>query len=359
MEAALVLCEGKFGTYTGKTANGLVRYSERYEIVGIIDSTNEGKDAGEVLDGKHRNIPILRDLEQALKILAGKPRYLIIGVATIGGMLPEEFRPIIKAAISRGINIISGLHEFLNEDEEFFNLSREHNVTIHDIRKQPPLKELHSFRNSVKDIDALRIAVLGTDSSIGKRTIAIELTQALKKERIEAVFVATGQTGLLQGARYGIAIDSIQSDYMVGELENAVMEAYENERPRVIIVEGQGSISHPAYVCGTRAIITASQPNFIILQHAPKRKIRNYHREKLHLPMPNLRREIEQLEMFSEAKVMAVTINHEHMSDKEIDEVIEKYERDLGIPACDVVKHGCKKLVNEVKNIIEEGKYSY
>ena len=275
MEAALVLCEGKFGTYTGKTANGLVCYSERYKIVGIIDSINEGKDAGEVLDGKNRSIPIFKDLSQALKILTKKPQYLIIGVATIGGMLPEEYRPIIKEAISKGINIISGLHEFLNDDEELFYLSKEHNVTIFDIRKQPPLKELHSFKNSVKDIDTLRIAVLGTDSSIGKRTTAIELTQALKREGIEAAFIATGQTGLLQGARYGIAIDSIQSDYMVGELENAVMEAYRAKRPQVIIVEGQGSISHPAYVCGTRAIITASQPNFIILQHAPKRRIRN------------------------------------------------------------------------------------
>lgn len=233
MEAALVLCEGKFGTYTGKTANGLVRHSERYKILGVVDSTNEGKDAGEVLDGKNRNIPIFKDLAQALKILTKKPQYLIIGVATIGGMLPEEFRPIIKAAISKGIHIISGLHEFLNDDEEFFNLSKKYNVTILDIRKQPPLKELHSFKNLVKDIDAFRIAILGTDSSIGKRTIAIELTQALTKEGIEAVFIATGQTGSLQGARYGIAIDSIQSDYMVGELENDVMEAYKNETPQV------------------------------------------------------------------------------------------------------------------------------
>jgi uncharacterized NAD-dependent epimerase/dehydratase family protein len=359
MEAALVLCEGKFGTYTGKTANGLVRHSEGYKILGIVDSTNEGKDAGEVLDGKNRNIPIFKDLAQALKILTEKPQYLIIGVATIGGMLPEEFRPIIKAAISKGIHIISGLHEFLNDDEEFFNLSKKYNVSILDIRKQPPLKELHSFKNLVKDIDAFRIAILGTDSSIGKRTIAIELTQTLKREAIKAVFIATGQTGLLQGARYGIAIDSIQSDYMVGELENAVMEAYKYENPQVIIVEGQGSISHPAYVCGTRAIITASQPNCIILQHAPKRRIRNYHREEQHLPMPNLRREIEMLELFSKAKVIAITINPEHMSDKEVNATIEKYERDLGVPACDVLKHGCRKLVDKIREIIEGSKCSY
>jgi uncharacterized NAD-dependent epimerase/dehydratase family protein len=146
-----------------------------------------------------------------------------------------------------------------------------------------------------------------------------------------------------------VPIDSIQGDYIVGELEQAIVKAYKEEKPEVIIIEGQGSISHPAYVCGTRAIITASQPQAIILQHAPKRKCRNFRKNELELPMPDLGREIEMLEMFSNSKVIGITLNHENMNDEEIEEKVKEYEENFHIPCCDVFKHGCEKLVNNIK----------
>ena len=235
-------------------------------------------------------------------------------------------------------------------DKELSKLAKEHQVELIDVRKEPPLDMMHRFANLCRDIPAIRIPVLGTDSSIGKRTTAIELTKALNENGDKAVFVTTGQTGILQGLRYGLPLDSIQGDYIVGELENAIMDAYQNETPRAIIIEGQGSVSHPAYVCGTRAIITASQPNGIILQHAPKRKYRNFRKEELKLPMPDLEKEIKMIEMFADAKVIAITINHEHMTDKEIEHVINEYEERFGIPCSDVLRHGCKKIVDKLRD---------
>lgn len=354
METAVVLCEGNFGKYIGKTANGLVRYSERFEIIGIIDSSKAGMMAHEIVEGTKDGIPIFGSLGDALSNLRKHPNNLIIGVATIGGRLPPEFRPVIIEAIKNKINVIAGLHEFLSMDGEFSALARDYDVELIDVRKEPPLEKMHRFANLCKSLPAIRIPVLGTDSSIGKRTTAIKLTEALNESGTKAVFVTTGQTGILQGFRYGVAIDSIQGDYIVGELERAIMEAYENEEPEVIIIEGQGSISHPAYVCGTRAIITASRPSGIILQHAPKREYRNFRKEELKLPMPDLDKEIKMLELFSDVKVIALTLNHENMPDKEIEEKVDEYEQRFGIPCCDVFRHGCTKLVDMVKGTFFE-----
>ena len=352
METALVLCEGKFGEYVGKTANGLVRHSERFEILGILDSTKTGKMAHEVVEGAKKGIPIFKDLDHALGNLDKTPENLIIGVATIGGRLPSEFKPMIRGAIENGINVIAGLHEVLGEDPEFSKSANEHGVKLIDVRREPPFGEMKRFANLCKSIPALRIPVLGTDSSIGKRTTAIELTKALNEEGIKTAFVSTGQTGILQGFKYAIPLDSIQGDYMVGELEGEIIRAYEVDKPEVIIIEGQGSISHPAYVCGSRAVITASQPQGIILQHAPGRLYRNFRKDELKLPMPDLKKEIEMLGMFSNSKVLAITLNHENMDAGEIENTIKLYEKEHNLPCCDVLRYGCKKLVSAVKTLI-------
>ncbi|MBI5000734.1 MAG: DUF1611 domain-containing protein [Euryarchaeota archaeon] len=346
---ALILCEGKFGTTTGKTANGLVRRSHKYRIVGVIDSSKTGQDAGMSLNGEKNGIPIFRDVADALSNT--KPKCLIIGVATVGGKLPPEFRPVIADALVRGIDVVSGLHEYLSDDEEFKALAKKHGATLTDIRRPPPLDKRHPFGDRARHIGALRIPILGTDSAIGKRTSAWELVDALNEAGIKAVLVATGQTGLLQGAWYGVPLDSIPGDYMVGELENAIMAAYEQESPQVIVVEGQGAASHPAYVCGSRAIMAASAPSGIVLQHAPKRTTRNYHPE-LKLPMAGIERERMLIEAFSGSKVVALTINHEQMTRGEVERTAEEWEKKYGLPACDPLWQGCGKLVEAIRKML-------
>lgn len=348
-ETAVVLCEGYFGANTGKTANGLVRYSKRYTIVGVLDGTKAGRDAGEVLDGRAAGIPIFRDLKDALAKLPRKPEMMIIGVATFGGYIPKEFRPVIREAIEAGISIAAGLHEYLSDDAEFRDLAARHSVRLIDVRKPRPLRELEQFSDRSRHLPCLRIPVLGTDGSIGKRTTAILLTEALNATGVKAEFVATGQTGLLQGARYGVAIDSIKGDFMVGELESQIVKAYEENRPKVIVVEGQGSISHPAYVCGTRAILTASMPSGIVMQHAPARKTRNFRRDVVAWPMPAVDKEIAMLEMFSDSKVIALTLNHEGLTREDVARIETEYEGRYGLATCDPLMDGCEKLVNKIK----------
>ena len=348
METALVLCEGSFNRAFGKTAAGLVRHSIRFKILGILDSTMAGKDAGEVLDGRKVGIPIFSSVKDALSKLPKKPDYLIVGVATVGGMLPRVFRPALREAIKNRINIISGLHEWLAIDPELSALAEKHAVTITDIRKEPPLEKMHYYRNLASKMKAVRIPVLGTDAACGKRTTAIILTMELNGRAIKTSFVATGQTGLLQGSKFGIPLDAIRGDYVVGELENAIDKANRTEHPKVIVVEGQGALSHPAYVTGSRAIAAASAPNTVVLQHAPARKWRTYHETELHLPNGNIDREIELIRVYAGCDVIGITINHADMTREEVEKTIAEYEAKYGIPACDPLVDGTGKIANAI-----------
>jgi len=347
METAIILCEGQFGRPPGKTAAGLIRHSLRFDILGVIDSTKAGRDAGEVLDGKRNGVPVFSSMEDTLEQLPQKPEWLIIGVATVGGMLPKEFRPLIRSSIENGINIISGLHEWLSQDPEFSKHAKAHGVKIVDIRKEPPLGKMHHFKGLACNMDAVRIPVLGTDAAIGKRTTAIILTKELNSRGIKTVFVATGQTGLLQGSKYGIPLDAIRGDYVVGELENAIQQAYENERPDVIIIEGQGALSHPAYVTGSRAIVSASCPNTVVLQHAPARQYRSYHPE-LKLPNSTIDRELELIKIYANTDIVGITINHDGMTRTEVEKKIQEYEKTYGVPSCDALVDGTGKIADAI-----------
>ena len=341
---AIVYCENEFGKIDGKLANGLIRHSQKYAILGIIDSTKSGQDAGENLDGIHRGIPIFSSIDIAADYLGSVAEYFIYGIAPLESFLDEEQRDIFFTAMKRGLSIVNGLAEYLSEDEEFVQKAEEYNVEIIDVRKPLPRKELHHFSGRIFDVNVPVITVLGTDCAVGKRTTALLLVQALKKEGIKASFISTGQTGLIQGAKYGIAIDVLSSGYATGAIENAVVNAYEDEQPDIIIVEGQGALSHPAFLSSC-AILKGAQPDAIILQHAPKRKTRC---DYPNIAVPTLASEIKQLEVFANSKVIAITINHEAMTDPELVDTIRTYEINYRRPATDVLKYGCDKLVQEI-----------
>jgi uncharacterized NAD-dependent epimerase/dehydratase family protein len=348
METAVVLCEDGFGRTRGKTAAGLVRHSLRFKILGIIDSKQAGKDAGEVLDGKKNGMPIFASVEESLEKLEEKPQWMIIGVATIGGMLPPEFREPVKVAIANGVGILSGLHEWLANDKEFGPLAKKHGVEIVDIRKEPPLEEMHYYKGLATKMDCVRIPILGTDAASGKRTTGIILTKELNDRGIRTSFVATGQTGLFQGSKYGVPLDAIRGDYVVGELENAIALAYAEENPEVIIIEGQGALSHPAYVTGSRAIVSASSPSTIVLQHAPGRKYRSYHADELHLPNSTVEREMELIKVYAHTDVIGITLNHENLTRAEVEKLIKAYEKKYGVPACDMLVDGPSKIADAI-----------
>lgn len=343
-ETAIIYCEGHFGGVDGKTANGLVRHSEKYEILSVIDSEKVGLDAGEVLDGEPNGISICRDLDEALADAGRVPDCFIFGIAPASGMLSPTERQLLLRAIAEGMNIVNGLHEFLNDDPEFAAACSESGVMIRDVRRPRDKKDLRVFSGKIMDVTCPRIAVLGTDCAIGKRTTATILASALKEQGVNAVLIGTGQTGLIQGARYGLALDAVPSQFCAGELEGTIIEAFENEDPDIILIEGQGSLSHPAYSTSS-FILRGSCPQGVILQHAPKRQ---YRCDFDGMSMPSPASEIDLIETFANTKVIGLTINHEGMTDAEVSEAITRYEDELEIPSTDALTRSPERLVQMV-----------
>lgn len=348
--AAVVYCEANFGSIDGKTANGLVRYSERYQIVAVIDSEQAGQDAGEVLGDGPNGIPVCVDLPAAIQSAGRTPEVMIFGMAPSSGMLSPAERAVMLESIGLGMHLVNGLHEFLNDDPEFAAAAAANHVTIHDVRRPRDKKDLRMFSGRIGTVECPRIAVLGTDGAIGKRTTATVLTKALNDRGIRAVLVGTGQTGLIQGARYGVAMDAIPCQFASGEMESAVVDAFEGEHPDVIIVEGQGALSHPAYLTSA-FILRGSQPQGVILQHAPSRKQLGDFPD---IPMPTAASEINLIQTFADTTVIGLTINHEHMSDAEVTAAITMYEFELGVPATDALTRSPDRLVEMVLRAFPE-----
>ncbi len=350
LATAIVYCEANFGAIDGKTANGLIRRSERYKILSVIDSEQAGLDTGMVLDNKPNAIPICRNLADSLTQAGTVPDSFIFGMAPSSGMLSKHERGLILEAMSHGMNIVNGLHEFLNDDPVFAAACAANKVKINDVRKPRDKKDLRLFSGRIADVTCPRIAVLGTDCAIGKRTTANILTKALNDCGIKAVMIGTGQTGLIQGARYGVALDAIPSQFCAGELEATIIEAFENENPDVIIIEGQGSLSHPAF-SSSSFILRGSCPNGVVLQHAPRRSKRCDFDQ---MTMPDPATEINLIQTFSETKIIGLTINHEEMSDEEVSTAITQYEQDLGIPTTDALTRPSERLVEMVLSAFPE-----
>ncbi len=340
-KTALVYCERQFGHIDGKTAAGLVRHSEKYEIVGVIDSLLAGKDAGEELGLRHAGIPIFADLDDALGALAETPDCYIYGKAPLEACISADERLLVLEAMERGMDIINGLHQFFSDDPEFACAADKSGVKITDIRKPPKLEDLHVFTGRISEVNVPVIAILGTDCACGKRTTAVELNTALNDAGITSVLVATGQSSMMQGARYGVPIDALISQFVIGEIENAVVQAFENEHPDIILVEGQGAVGHPAFL-SSLGILKGSMPDGVIVQHPPARKRRC---DFPMLAMPSIESEIKLIESISAAKVVAIALSHEDLTEVEVLEAIDQYEAQFGLPTTDVLTYGSQKLV--------------
>lgn len=345
---AIVYCEGAYNTPNGKTAHGLVRFTERYTIVSVVDSRYAGGDAGEVLDGARNGIPIVKTIDEAVDtaIRSGRAAtHLVVGLAPDGGRLPAAARNDVKRAIELGLNVDCGLHDFLADDAEIAVLAAEHGVTLRDVRKTPPRGELHFFTGKIEQVDSLTVAVLGADSAIGKRTTAWILVHGLRADGYTAELVGTGQTAWMQGARYTILLDSLINDFVSGEIEHAVWSAWNDTGADVIVIEGQGSLMNPAYPGGFE-ILAAGRPDIVILQHAPARK--DYDGFPGY-PIQPLPRQIAAIEVISSRPVVAVAVNHENIPPGEIAGVCSEITRETGLPAFDPLIDGAEGMVDVLK----------
>ena len=339
---AIVITGGKLDTISAKTAHGLIRGTDRFNIVGVIDSKLHGKDAGEVLDGTIRNIPVYGSIAEFVKKSELNAKYCIVGLATKGGVIPDSLRAELHEALDHGYGLINGLHEFISDIPELADLARKKGVEIIDVRKPKKFKDLHFWSGKIKEVKCPKVAVLGTDCALGKRTTTRFLVDAMRRAGYKAEMVYTGQTGWMQGAKYGFVFDSTLNDFISGEMEHAVHTCYMETRPDIIFIEGQSSLRNPSGPAGAEWICSADA-NAVVLQHNPARihyKDMDYYPALVATP----EQEIELIRIYG-APTVAVTINTARMQLAEARKYAAEAQQKLEIPVILPLEDGVAGLV--------------
>ena len=204
-------------------------------------------------------MPVVATVEDAL---AYEPTTALVGVATAGGRLPEEWRAILTSVITAGLDLESGMHQFLGEDAELAALAKEHGVEIRDLRRPPAGLSVPTGENL--EHGATAILTVGSDCAIGKMSVSLELDRGARERGLESVFVPTGQTGIAI-AGWGIAVDAVVADFIAGAAERLVVEGA--ARGDLLWVEGQGSLVHPDYSGVTLGLFHGSAPHDLVLCH--------------------------------------------------------------------------------------------
>jgi len=327
----LILAEGRSGDpHYGKTARGILRYAPD-PTVAILDSTR----AGESYEG----VPVVATVEEALPL---GPTTAVVGVATQGGRFPPAWRELLRQSIAAGLDVESGLHEFVSEDAELAALAREHGVELRDLRKPPEGLNVPTGENL--QLPATIVLTVGSDCAIGKKTVALELDLEARRRGLASVFVPTGQTGIAI-AGWGIAVDAVVSDFLAGAAERLVVEGH-RRGGELLFVEGQGSLSHPAYSGVTLGLIHGSAPHLFVLCHkARATEIEGYPGHRL----PSLRELVELHERVAlprrPARVACLAINTAELDEEDARTAIAEAAAETGLPAEDPVRFGAGTLL--------------
>jgi uncharacterized NAD-dependent epimerase/dehydratase family protein len=331
----VILTEGYSDTVSAKTAVCLLRYCPD-EVVGILDAGNVGKTAQQVF-GVGGEVPVVAGL-------ASSPaaNTLVIGIAPSGGRVPPPWRALIREAIERGMNVISGLHEFLGDDAQLAALAAQRGVVIHDVRRNNELDVATGL--GIRD-DCLRLLTVGQDCSIGKMVVALELARALQSRGEDAMFVATGQTGIMISGE-GCPIDRVISDFLAGAVEKMLLRF---QHHKVLVFEGQGSISHPKYSAVTLGLMHGARPQGMILCYEPGRThVHGMDHVPLR-PLAQLRTAYESIAaLVSPSKVIAVAANTRCLDASAARQELQRVEKELSLPACDVIRDGPDRIADVV-----------
>lgn len=339
---AAVFTDACFHTSDAKTAHGLVRGPSRFRIVALIDRHSAGRDAGEILDGRHRGIPTFASLEAMLAALPHRPDFLVVGVATHGGVLPAAMKGTLLDALRAGLSLVSGLHEFLADDPSLAAAAKVAGAQLIDVRRPKPARELHFWSGAIRSVKAPRIAVLGTDCALGKRTTCHVVQRACEAAGVRAAIVHTGQTGWLQGIPHGFVLDSTPNDFVCGELEHAIVQCDKDLQPDVILLEGQSALRNPSGPCGAELLL-AGMARGTILQHAPARKFYDGH-EDAGCVIPPVTEEIALLGYYG-TRVLGLALNHEGLEEQARPVAKGRLAKDTGLPAVYPLLEGGEGLI--------------
>ena len=307
----------------------MLRYAPE-RVVCVLDSRR----AGETEQG----FPIVGTVEEAL---AFEPDTALVGVATQGGRFPPAWKELLAACVAHGLDLENGLHEFLTDDPELVELARRHDVELRDLRRPPDGLNVPSGENL--EVPARIVLTVGSDCAIGKMTVALELTNELRRRGTAAEFVPTGQTGIAI-AGWGISVDAVVADFLAGAAERLVVEGH-RRGGELLVVEGQGSLVHPQYSGVTLGLLHGSAPHALVLCHKAGQR---YVDDDERFPIPPLRDLVELHERMSllarPAKVVAVALNTRDFDEAEARTSIEEAQADTGLPADDPVRFGAEAL---------------
>ncbi|GCF11700.1 DUF1611 domain-containing protein [Dictyobacter arantiisoli] len=346
MRRIAILAEGLFGWHYGKTATGVIRYSQD-TTVAVIDSTQAGQDVAHALQRPiGEGIPIVQDITEALTY---QPDTLLIGIAPRGGALPASWRWQILNAIEHGLNIVSGLHVFLGDDEELRAAAQKHNVSIWDVRRAPEKTRVAEFVPHREGSHT--ILLVGSDCSSGKMSTALDLNVEAQRRGHRSAFVATGQTGMMI-ANNGLPVDSLINDFAAGLMEEQVLQ-FTNSNDWVF-VEGQGALNHPGYSPVTLSLLHGSVPDALIFCHkAGQTTIEGYPQ----CPLPTLNRLIEineeavsWLKPERKCRVVGISLITNHLDEQAAREAITQVEQETGLPVTDGFRFGIGPLLDALEN---------
>jgi uncharacterized NAD-dependent epimerase/dehydratase family protein len=336
----LVLADRDFGPLTSKTANSIIRYLPE-RTVAVLDTQLAGKTAQEVL-GYGGGIPVVASMREGL---AFKPDAVLIGIAPVGGRLPEHWRTWLAEAIDAGCDIWSGLHTFLADDPMLVEKAHARGRKLLDLRRPPA--GIPVATGLAKDVDALVVLTVGTDCNVGKMTAQLQLVEKLRARGRRTTFVATGQTGIMIEG-WGISVDAVVSDFTAGAAEQLVLQG--SKDADIVLVEGQGSINHPGYSGVTLSLLHGSCPDALILCHQASRVYVGDYREGAWVKIPPLTDYIRWYEDIGSAvhptRVIGICLNTYDMDEPAARAAIAKAAEETGLPCTDPVRFDPAPLVD-------------
>jgi uncharacterized NAD-dependent epimerase/dehydratase family protein len=364
-DRVVLLAHNQWGLFsTAKTGIQLMRYGV-CKVVGVVNPDQVGTDAAASV-GLSRDgpVPVFADLASLMESLSRKPTRVLIAVSPPGGRLPADMREDVALAIRSGIPVLSGLHTFLAEDPELASLAREHGTPLVDLRRPPadPVVATGAGRS----IPVPVVTTIGTDCRSGKMTVAVALREAAKEAGLRPAFVATGQTGLLLQPDAGAPVDRVISDFAAGEVERQVLRAARlddagnatKHTPDLIIVEGQGALSHPAYAGVTMAVLHGSWPDALVLTHVHGRTVKTIPTVGPPFPVLHPREEIGLTEGFMEAvhpvRVAAVALAAPDLDESSHEAACRGLQEETGLPVYDCLRHGGRPLLRAVLNAVSQ-----
>ena len=337
----VVLCHESFNYIKNKTGNMLIRYRPD-EVVAVIDREKVGSSCEKEV-GVGGDTPVLSDFNASLHL---EPDTLVIGNATQGGFITEEYRQEIANALNSGCDVISGMHQFLNDDEHLKELAKQNNVKLIDLRMPPEPPHFPTGSWQKRKIPVLLI--VGTDCDTGKMTSAWEISRRLIDRGRKIEFIGTGQTGILLSGS-GVPIDAVKADFMAGEIEHLIDNVPKDTE--LVIVEGQGSLTNQFYAGVTLGLMHGAMPDYMLMTHDPSRDL-----DVTDFPMTSMRHvmnlHIDLMNAFKESKFIGINLLTFAFEEEKALDVINKSQEDFGIETTDLIRFGNRGLIDAIEEVL-------